>query len=353
MIIMFFLLKGDELKRKTPPWREQVRRLDPIGTLLFIPAIVCLLLALQWGGTKYGWGDARVFAPLIIFGLFILLWLADQVYQKENATLPLRLMKNRTVICGLWMTLTIGSSMLTMSYWLPTWFQAIKGASAAHAGVMNIPLVLAMVVAFMSTGIMVKKFGYYTPFAIAGSIIMPVGAGLFQLFTPTTSHSLWICAQVLFGFGTGLAMQQPNLAVQTVLNKKDVNSGIALMFFGQTLGGAIFVSVAQNILNNSLSKALAKIPSVNPRIFETSGATDFQSLIPAQYRAQALDGYNDALVDVFVIAVALAAASILGSVFLPWRSTNEKRGSGAPAKSAQKEAQGASKDGPHDASEKV
>ncbi len=33
--------------------RQQIIKLDPLGTLVFLPGIVCLLLALQWGGAEY------------------------------------------------------------------------------------------------------------------------------------------------------------------------------------------------------------------------------------------------------------------------------------------------------------
>lgn len=41
------------------------------GTLSFIPAIVSLLLALQWGGSKYAWNDGRIIALFVLFGILI------------------------------------------------------------------------------------------------------------------------------------------------------------------------------------------------------------------------------------------------------------------------------------------
>lgn len=40
-------------------FKDRVQQFDPIGTVLFIPCIVCLLLALQWGGTKYPWSNGK------------------------------------------------------------------------------------------------------------------------------------------------------------------------------------------------------------------------------------------------------------------------------------------------------
>ncbi|KAL9093239.1 MAG: hypothetical protein Q9159_000416 [Coniocarpon cinnabarinum] len=356
VMILIFLKSSEALERKPPHWREQVKRLDPLGNILFMPAVVCLLLALQWGGTKYPWSDGRIISLLVVFGVLLILWFASQVYQKEYATLPLHVMKNQTILAGFWMVIMTGSAMLTITYWLPTWFQAIKGASAAHAGVMNIPLILSLVIASTGSGIFIRKIGYYTPNAILCSIVASAGAGLFQLWTPSTNHPMWIGAQFLFGFGLGLGQQQPSLAAQVVLDKKDVNTGVALMFFGQTLGGALFVSVGQNLLDNRLSKSLSDIPGINPKLFETSGATDFQKLIPEQYRTQALQGYNDAMVDVFAIGVATAAASILGSALLPWKSVKPKsNGKPADANAAEGKSEESTqkKEDARDASEKV
>ena len=38
---------------------ERSKQFDPIGTVLFIPCIICLLLALQWGGSKYPWSNGE------------------------------------------------------------------------------------------------------------------------------------------------------------------------------------------------------------------------------------------------------------------------------------------------------
>ena len=71
MVILFFALKlpAAATQRKKATLRENIRQLDPIGTAVFLPAIVCLLLALQWGGTTYNWANARIIALLVLSGL--------------------------------------------------------------------------------------------------------------------------------------------------------------------------------------------------------------------------------------------------------------------------------------------
>ena len=145
-------------------------------------------------------------------------------------------------------------------YYLPIWFQSIKGVEAVQSGIRLLPLMIGTVVASIGGGFANSKIGYYTPFGIAGACLMSIGAGLITTFQAVgTGSDKWIGYQVLYGFGMGLCFQTPNLATQTVLPKKDVPMGLALMFFGQLLGAAVFVSVGENVLDNQLLQRLSSI----------------------------------------------------------------------------------------------
>lgn len=67
-------------------------------------------------------------------------------------------------------------------YFLPIWFQSIKGSSAVESGIHLLPMMISMVVGSIGGGITNSKIGYYTPLAIIGSCIMSVGAGLLTTF---------------------------------------------------------------------------------------------------------------------------------------------------------------------------
>lgn len=74
-----------------PGFLKTARQLDPIGTLLFVPSIICLLLALQWGGMTYDWKTGRIIALLTLFGLLLGLFVAVQIWMGEEATVPSRI----------------------------------------------------------------------------------------------------------------------------------------------------------------------------------------------------------------------------------------------------------------------
>lgn len=183
---------------------------------------------------------------------------------------------------------------------------------------------IAFAVASMAGGFINQKIGYYTPLAIIGSSIMSVGAGLLTTLQVHTASGKWIGFQILFGFGMGFCFSTPNLAVQTVLPKKEVPMGIALMFFGQLLGAAVFVSVGENVLTNQLIQRLSGLPGFDSRVITSGGATALLSTISQDQRETALIAYNEALRKVFQIGLILSCLSVLGTSSLEWKSVLKK-----------------------------
>lgn len=86
-VVLLFLLKlPAQAENEKRSFFEVFKSLDPAGTAIFVPAIVCLLLALQWGGIQYEWSNGRIIALFIIFGLALIAFVAIQIIWKDNAT---------------------------------------------------------------------------------------------------------------------------------------------------------------------------------------------------------------------------------------------------------------------------
>lgn len=252
-------------------------------------------------------------------------FVAIQVWKGESGTVPPRIFIQRSILSGCYFALLAGSAMMIMIYYLPIWFQAIKGVSAVKSGFMTLPIILTLVIANMIGGIVVTRIGYYTPFMIAGSIFMSIGSGLLSTISTTTNHPKWIGYQFIFGLGMGLGMQQPGVAAQAVLTKKDVPTGVSLIFFFRNLGGALFISISQNVLQNELIEGLKHIPGLNTTAILGSGATTLRKVVDPRYLQQVLVAYNSALVKVFYCALAVSCASIVGALTMEWRSIKKVR----------------------------
>ena len=320
IIVLMLILHIPAAKKAGTPWRQQVEQLDPIGTVLFISGIVCLLLALQWGGSTYAWGNGRIIALLVLFVLCILAFIAVQIWKKETATVPPRIVMQRSIAAAMWSQFCVGSSMMTLVYYLPIWFQAIKDVSAYKSGIDLLPMILGLVFSSIAAGFLVTKIGYYTPFMIANSVIMSIGAGLITTWTPDTMHPKWIGYQVLFGFGLGLGMQQASLAAQAVLPRKDAPIGISLVMFCQQFGGAVFVSVGESVFTNQLVKGLRSVAGISPAVVVNTGATDLRHVVDPSNLGGVISAYNTALTKTFTVALAMACFSIIGALSIEWKN---------------------------------
>jgi MFS family permease len=177
------------------------------------------------------------------------------------------------------------------------------------------------------SGGLTQKIGYYTPFMILGSSLMAVGTGLITTWDMNTSSSMWIGYQVILGLGVGCTMQHPNLAVQIVLPKQDIPTGTAVLSLCQTLGGAVFTAVGQNLYIDKFSSSLRSIGGLNPEHILHGGATDLTHGVPAALLQRVLEAYNNSLTKgTFFAALIVACLAVPAALGMEWRSVKDKEG---------------------------
>lgn len=220
---------------------------------------------------------------------------------------------------------------MLLVFYLPLWFQAVKGTTATMSGVYNIPLILGVSVAATVAGALVTMVGYYTPFVIVGLMIAIIGTGLLSLFEVDSGPGKWVTFQLLAGLGLGLGFQQPLVSAQVVLTGADIPIGTSIMVFFQTLGGALFVSVGQSVFKNKFAEGLRTIPDLDVEKTLATGATVLKSVVPEDQLPAVLVAYNDALVQCFYPALAMLAFGLLCSFGMEWISVKGKKTEAAPA----------------------
>ncbi|KAJ7642221.1 DHA14-like major facilitator [Roridomyces roridus] len=323
-VVIFLFSMPDRGLGKTGPksWKERWALFDPWGNFFFIPSTVCLLLALQWGGSTYPWKSARIIALFILAGVLFIGFVAVQIWKQDEATIPPKIFKKRSIWSSALYGFMLGSAFFIVTFYLPIWFQSIHGTSAVRSGIDNIPLILALVSGSMLAGGLISYIGYLTPFMIISSIISSVGIGLLTTLKATSNHTKWIPFEIVVGFGVGLGMQQPQLAAQTVLELKDVPIGTSLMSFMKTIGAAVFVAVGQNVFTSRLESGLKGI-GIDPSEVLKAGATSTEG-VPPEVMNSILGVYNKAIMATFYVALALSCLSLVGSLMVEWRSIKTK-----------------------------
>ncbi|KAH7035706.1 major facilitator superfamily domain-containing protein [Microdochium trichocladiopsis] len=317
-VIMFLHLPHKPSSRA--PLVEHFTRLDPLGTFFFVPSVVSLLLALQWGGSKFAWDSWRIILLLCLFGAGMIAFGTVQVLMPKTATVPVTIITRRSIFAGAVFMFCLAGSMLLIIFFLPLWFQIVRGVSPLQSGINTLPFVISMVLASILNGGVTTKIGYYVPSMLLCPAIMAVGQGLMSTFTVTESTGNWVGYEIVAGVGLGLGMQAANLAAQAVLPKPDIPTGIAIMFFAQQLGGAIFTSVGQNLLSTTLASDLIGIPGIDPSQVGSVGAADVVSAVPPEFQPQVREIYNHALNRIFLCGMGVACVGVLAALAMEWKN---------------------------------
>ena len=263
-------------------------------------------------------------------GCLILLFIYSQIKLGERATLPIRILSQRTVATTSLFSGLFGGAFFILVFYLPLYFQSIKGVSATKSGIDILPLILSNVVASIATGVIITVIGYYTPFIIVGSITLAIGSGLVSTLDVNTSFSKWFGYQLLTGIGAGMSIQVSLLAVQAVLDIEDIPIGTACIIFFQTLGGALFIAVAQAVFQNGIVRAAKElVPDIDPALILATGATQLRAALTKIGKQdelpEVLKVYMVGLKDAFRVSVGLASAAVLAAIFVEWKSINSEQ----------------------------
>lgn len=325
LLAVLLLLHIESPKREKLTAIGQIKRLDPIGVFFFVPSMVTLILALQWGGPTYSWSAPKVIGLLVTFSVLFVAFIVVEILTPETAMAPTRVVLNRSIAGSMTFMFLLSGGLMSVIYYLTIWFQAAKDDSAMHAGVSTIPLLLSLVIIGILAAVCTEKIGYYVPAMLLSPDLCSLGAGLLSTLSPSSGHNAWIGYQLLYGFGIGCGFQTSTLVAQNVLPRADVPLGMALMFFMQQLGGSVFLAVSQNIFSSRLVNSLSGIAGLDiEAIVNNTGATALRTVVPSDQLQIVIHAYSHALIRVFILTAALSACMILGALAVEWKNIKGK-----------------------------
>ena len=130
------------------------------------------------------------------------------------------------------------------------------------------------------------------------------------------------------GFQTGVLVVQNNVPFEWIA------TATASVQFFQSMGGAIFIAVAQSVFQNGLTTAVQRdAPQLPAEIFIHSGASQVRNVLVTlhaeEYTEVVLSAYLEGLRNAYYITVACSAAAFVVAACLSWKKI-EKRGAAKP-----------------------
>ncbi|KAJ7026760.1 ABC transporter [Mycena alexandri] len=308
-------LGSDPTKRSFRDIMEQVRHLDFVGATLVAAAVTTLVLALQWGGNTKPWGDKDVIICFVFAAVLTVALIAWEIYIDETAMVPTSIFKSRSVYALLVFSFLTRFSQLIFSYYIPIFYQAVRGHTATKSGIDLLPFMLGTVLTIISAGQIVGKWGYYWPFLVGSPIFLALGSGLLYTLNGDTSSAKLVGFQILAGVGIGMGMQNSLLAMQVEFRNtpKILAQATSMVSFAQFLGGTLGLGVAEPIFASELTKNLLKYAPNAPAAIVKESPTTIRSALPADMIAGVVRSYTESLRIVFVVGVPIAGLGLIAA----------------------------------------
>jgi MFS family permease len=238
------------------------------------------------------------------------------VHQEYFATEPLirtSVFKNRTAAITYLSAIIHGIILWSILYYLPLYFQAVKGMSPIMSAVAIFPWTFTVAPAAGISGFLIAKTGKYRTITWVGWFLATFGNGLLIYLKTDTKTVAWIFLNLVGGAGAGSLFASMAIAVQASATNEDqayaANMFSFLRAFGQTVG----VAVGGVIFQNQAKRKMLTYPLLADKATEYSqDAAGLVEIIKLQLR----ESYTEGLKYVWIVMTVFAFVAFVANVWI-------------------------------------
>ncbi|WP_106401602.1 MDR family MFS transporter [Actinocorallia populi] len=300
-----------------PPAPRGRPRIDYAGAALLTASIVALTLLASWAGTAYPWASPQILG-LGAAGVLGVAWFVAVERRAAEPIIPPRLFADRDFTVVQVLGFLVGAAMLTVTNYLPQYFQFVQGASPAAAGMLLLPLMFGMLGAQLLTGRLISADGRYRRYPILGGALMTAGVlALLQLGTGTPAPAA-SALTFLIGAGIGLLMQSSTLITMNSADPRDMGAANGTLMLFRTIGGSLGIALLGTLYAARMAADLTARLGPSTAAHLTEGGALTPALLPAlpaetvdAVRSAVTGGLHLILYGTLVLALLTFAASWL------------------------------------------
>lgn len=289
-----------------------------------VDGLGALLCALGLGGAvyalieqpHYGWGNSRIFVPLIAG---VVLFAAFLLYERmaKKPMLPLSLFRNHNFSVGNVATLAVYAGLTASFFLLVVFLQQVAGYSALSAGLAGVPVTMILFVLSPKTGALAGKYG---PRLFMGFGPIISGASFLLLTRLGTQVNYWtevFPAIVLFGVGLAITVAPLTAAILGDVNPEQAGIASAVNNAVARVAGLVAVAAVGAIVATQFGNVLDKQRLVGPSsdIIAAAKQAPLQTTPPKPYQHDPVlhKALNKASVSAFHVGIeAISGLMIVG-----------------------------------------
>ncbi|CAG8555437.1 2757_t:CDS:2, partial [Ambispora gerdemannii] len=325
-ITTFVVIKYLNLPKPKGSLITKVKRLDWWGTLIVISATIALLLPLNWGGDKYEWKSPIIIVLLIVGAFLFVLFGYVEGWLAIEPVAPGRLFKDRALLACFSVNFFQGMAFFSWVYYIPLYFQVVKGESATISGLELLPFILGVVVSSISTGQTISRKANIRKqlFAVLGAVLIIVGAGLTSLLNEHSNRGKQTGFLLIPGIGIGFIMQTTLLFCHAAVDYKDVAAVTSMLNFFRSIGAVFGVAIVGTIFNNELNKMIEAI-NLDISVEAVKNSSTYVKSLPPDLRESVIHAYVEALQVCYRAIIPLGVLCFLSALFIGKNKINHRQ----------------------------
>jgi MFS family permease len=316
MVILFL-----KLNYPVSSFWSKLKRVDWVGMALFLASFTGFLIPVTWGGVQYPWDSWRTLVPLLVCAAGIVVFI---IHQEKFAPEPLirtRVAKNTTAAVTFFQTAIHGVILWAILYFLPLYYEAVKGFSPILAGIALFPQTFTVAPSAIVVGILISVTGRYRWATWAGWTLLTLGMGILTLLKSNSTVPQWIFLNLIGGLGAGFLFPALAITVQACSSNVDQAHATSMFSFVRALGQTFGVAISGVVFQNQMKKKLLTYPLLADNAAEYSkdaaGLVQIIKALPdGEMKYQLRVSYTWALKYVWIVMTALSAVALVSSLFI-------------------------------------
>ncbi|KJZ75497.1 hypothetical protein HIM_05193 [Hirsutella minnesotensis 3608] len=213
-------------------------------------------MAITWGGTQFPWGSWQTLVPLIAGSTGLVVAAIWEVRFAAHPFLRVALLKSRSRIAAYVCALLQGLMMFCTLYYLPIYFEGVKGYSPSATGLSLMPITGSLLPFGIIVGVVIRITGRFRWAVWSGWAISILSSGLLILLGTGTQVGAWVMILIVVGLGHGLVLISLNICTQALVHTSHVVHAVVMYTFARTAGMCIGVSVGGALFQSTLGSQL-------------------------------------------------------------------------------------------------
>lgn len=240
---------------------QTTQKIDWWGAVTLVGAVICLIFALELGGTAYEWDSAQILSLFAGFAVLFALFL----FVEKKAVEPILsygMFKVRLYAASNIIALFSGAGFIAAAVYIPIFVQGVLGGTATNSGMILLPMMLGTTISAQIGGFLATRISY-RQIMMSFSLVFVLGIYLLSTLSPDATRLTVTIYMIVVGLGVGASFSVLGMAGIHHFDATQRGSANSTLVFLRTLGMTIGITVFGILQRNSFTSGLHDIFSSN------------------------------------------------------------------------------------------